>query len=420
MEKKTLYLECSSGISGDMTVAALLDLGADEKVLRETLESLSLSGYHIEIGRVKKSGLDVCDFRVILNADHENHDHDMKYLHHEEPVPAHLHAHTHRGMPEILEIIQKSKMTERAKETAKHVFTVLAQAEAKAHGIPINKVHFHEVGAVDSIVDIVAAAVCFDNLQITDCIIPVLYEGCGTVRCQHGILPIPVPAVVNIVQNHGLELSITGIKGEFVTPTGAAIAAVIKTSSVLPESFTIQAVGMGAGKREYERPSILRAMLLSETECNRPLAPREDIIWKLESNIDDSTGEELGFCMEELLKAGARDVHYFPVFMKKNRPAYQLNAICMEEDIERLEQIIFKQTATLGIRKQKMERQILERKVVKIQTSLGEAMVKFCELGGKIRCYPEYESVRSLCSATGLSYREVYEQITIESEGHER
>ena len=242
---KTLYLECYSGISGDMTVAALLDLGGDRTVLDKVLRSLPISGFETKISRVVKSGIDACDFDVVLDKEHENHDHDMEYLHghhheghennhfydhnhaHEDEVEhfhshEHNHAHgagsaqdrhhhEHRGIKEITYIIEHSAMTENAKKIALRIFEILAEAESKAHNVPVDQVHFHEVGAVDSIVDIVSVAVCLDNLDVTEVIVPVLCEGRGTVRCQHGILPIPVPAVANIVSANNLHLKMTEV-----------------------------------------------------------------------------------------------------------------------------------------------------------------------------------------------------------------
>ena len=258
---KTLYLECQAGISGDMTVAALLDLGADENVLREALQSLPVDGYEIRISQVTKSGIVAKDFDVIPDAEHESHDHDMEYLHghehehnhahHHEHEHDHAHHHEHRSMADILEILHKAKLSVRARNTALRIFDILAQAEAKAHGTTVEQVHFHEVGAVDSIVDIVAAAVCLDNLDITQVIVPKLCEGSGSVRCQHGVLPVPVPAVANIVSAYGIDLEIMPIQGEFVTPTGAAIVAAVRTSEELPEKMKIERIGIGAGKRTY-------------------------------------------------------------------------------------------------------------------------------------------------------------------------
>ena len=440
-KKNKLYLECYSGISGDMVVAALLDLGADEEVLKRVLDSVPVPGFRVEISRVKKAGLDVCDFQVILDEAHENHDHDMEYLfgqeehghhheahehHHEEhghhhdghehhhEEHGHHHGHEHRGLREVMEIIEQTRMTSHAKEITVRIFTILAEAEAKAHGTTLEQVHFHEVGAVDSIVDIIAAAVCLDQLCITETVIPVLYEGCGQIRCQHGMLPVPVPAVMNIMQEHGLILHATKRRGELVTPTGAAIAAAICTSNHLPEQFRIIKTGMGAGKRAYEVPSILRAMLIEESEN----LAEKDTIWKLETNIDDCSGECLGYVMDRLMKAGARDVHFTPVYMKKNRPAYQLNVLCKEEQIKTMEEILFRETTTIGIRRVRMDRTILKRKSREIETSCGKAYVKVCESDGETRVYPEYQSVSELAEKSGKSYSEMYQ--IIQEEGHGR
>ena len=438
---KCLYLECMSGISGDMMAAALLDLGAGREPLERALRSLPVDGFSVAVSRVKKSGLDVCDFDVRLDAAHENHDHDMEYLfgghspaqeqgngHEHDREHAHgsgshshegsgcdhdahahdhghVHPHEHRGMKEILEILSRADMTERARATAVRIFDILADAEAAAHGVDRSEVHFHEVGAVDSIVDIVTAAVCLDDLDVTEVIVPCLCEGSGMVRCQHGLIPIPVPAVVNIARAHALTLKPADVQGELVTPTGAAIAAAVRTSDRLPERFVIEKVGLGAGKRQYERPSILRAMLIADASAG------SDEICKLESNIDDCTGEALGYVMERLFEAGARDVHYTPVFMKKNRPAWQLNVICDPKDRERMEEIIFAETTTIGIRRVNMRRTVLDREKVRVSTALGEAEVKVCRFSGKEKCYPEYDSVKALAQKSGRSFQEVYEMV---------
>ena len=468
---KTLYLECYSGISGDMTVAALLDLGADRLVLDRVLKSLKVSGFETKISRVVKSGIDACDFDVVLDKEHENHDHDMEYLHghhhkghennhfydhnhaHEDEAEhfhnhEHNHAHgagsaqdhhhhEHRGIKEITYIIEHSAMTENAKKIALRIFEILAEAESKAHNVPVDQVHFHEVGAVDSIVDIVSVAVCLDDLDITEVIVPVLCEGRGTVRCQHGILPIPVPAVANIVSANHLHLKMTEVEGELVTPTGAAIVAAVKTKDKLPEIFEIQKIGIGAGKRQYECPGILRAMIISESTeqakgrdkakaqteefknpeiRNNPKAENQetkDTIIKMETNIDDCSGEVLGFVMERLMKAGARDVHYVPVFMKKNRPAWVLNVICKEEDMEMLQNIIFEETTTIGIRYSIMERTILPRETRTLPTPWGEVQVKVCTLNGKEQLYPEYESVAQLSREKEIPFTEIYRYIVL-------
>ena len=423
---KTLYLECYSGISGDMTVAALLDLGADREVLKESLKSLPVGGFRTEITRVKKSGLDACDFSVILEQD--NHDHDMEYLHgseksytghyehshevnhehHHGHTHSHEHPYEHRGMKEITEIIQKSEMTVRAKKMAMRVFDILAQAESKAHGVPVEEVHFHEVGAVDSIVDIAAIAICMDNLDISNVIVPVLYEGTGFIRCQHGQIPVPVPAVTHIAETHKLKLKITDIQGELVTPTGAAVVAAFRTSDRLPEDFTMLKTGIGAGKRQYRCPGILRAMLIRETTDLQI----KDIIWKLETDMDDCGGEMMGHVMNLLMANGAREVHYTPIYTKKNRPAYTLTVICKESEREKLENLIFSETTTIGIRRVEMERTVLQREIQKKDTPVGTAIVKACTLpDGNIRYYPEYENVAELAERNQLSFRETYDRI---------
>lgn len=281
--EQMLYLECYAGISGDMFVASLLDLGVETDYLLSNLQTLPLEGYKINISRVKKMALDACDFNVILDID--NHDHDMEYLyeenHHHEHGHEHEHGHAHehhtheehnethhhyhhehRNLSDITAIIDNSQLTDNAKAIARKIFQIIAEAEAKAHGTSVENVHFHEVGAVDSIVDIAAAAICLDKLNITKVACSPLSEGKGFVNCQHGAIPIPVPAVVNIASAHNLKLHFTGEKGEFITPTGAAIIAAIKTDDVLPENFTIEKVGVGAGKRQYDIPNVVRAMII--------------------------------------------------------------------------------------------------------------------------------------------------------------
>lgn len=402
---KTLYLECYSGISGDMTVAALLDLGADKNVLLKSIESIKLTGYKIKISDVVKSGIKACDFDVVLDEHHENHDHDMEYLHGDkkEEHHHHHHHHEHRHYTDIIDIINNSEISDNAKNISLKIFDVLAESEAKAHNVPKADVAFHEVGAVDSIIDIVSVGVCMDNLGITDVIVPVLYEGKGFVRCQHGMLPVPVPAVLNIVSKYGIKLNITDFNGEFVTPTGAAIVGALCTSQTLPQNFKIVNTGIGAGKRNYEKSSLLRAMII-ETDKN-------DGIYKLETNIDDCTGEALGFVAQKILEVGAKDIYFTPIFMKKNRPAYQLNVICEYDDISKVEEVVFKHTTTIGIRKYKVERTVLNRDVIKVSTVYGEVDVKKCTFKDDVKYYPEYESVAKICNRFNVSYQDAYAEI---------
>ncbi|HHT51106.1 MAG TPA: nickel pincer cofactor biosynthesis protein LarC [Eubacteriaceae bacterium] len=394
---KILYLECYSGISGDMTVSALLDLGADQRVLIDGLNSLKVEGYEIKIGRTKKTGIDACSFDVILEHQHHHHDHH--------------HHHHHRNILDIYKIIEDSDISERARDISKKIFDVVAKAEAKAHGVELEKVHFHEVGAIDSIVDIVATAICIDNLGIEEVIVSELYEGKGHVKCQHGIIPVPVPAVVNIGIEHSLKLKIVDVEGEMVTPTGAAIAAALKTKDNLPSNYTIKDIGIGSGKKDFPRANILRAFIIEPNKKTRNL--EEVGPWVLETNIDDTTGESLGFTMEKLLEKGALDVFFTPIYMKKNRPAYQLTIICYQEDIKELQRVIFKNTSTIGIRKYQVERAILDRRRETIETKFGPIRYKISSFEGEEYYYPEYEDIKKICEKTGLGFEKVYRQIQI-------
>lgn len=441
MDKK-LYLDCGSGISGDMFVAAMIDLGADPDALQKALDSIPAGGFFVEIGRVKKSGIDCCDFHVRLDDDCENHDHDMDYLYgslvpaagsgcscHEEPDreehhchcheeghdgEAHHcccqgkdHHHTHRGLAEILPMINACDMTETAKALARKIFRIIGEAEAKAHDLPLDEVHFHEVGALDSIVDVVAAAVTFDSLHIKEVIVPKLTEGTGTVRCRHGVMPVPVPATVNIVSAYKIPMELTGAEGEYVTPTGAAIAAAISTSHQLPPSFVIKKAGLGAGKRAYtDRSGILRAFLIQGEENEG-----RDKVVKLETDIDDCSGEVLGYVMKKLFKAGAKDVHYAPVFMKKNRPAWELTVICGEDQVEELEQIIFTETTTIGIREYPLMRSVLDREEKEVETVYGKASVKQVTFGDMTRAYPEYDTVKKLAKKNKVPFMDVFDAV---------
>ncbi len=434
MSKKTLVLNASSGISGDMTVAALLDLGANQKKVEKAINSLHLEGAHVVISRVKKSALDACDFDVVLDEEHENHDHDMAYLHPDRAAELHSHGdhhhdehsyedhhhngHSHdghhhhhhgRNLADIRAILEAGDLTPRALELALRIFGVVAEAESAVHGESIEHVHFHEVGAVDSIIDIAAAAVCIDDLGITDVIVTDLSEGTGTVMCQHGLLPIPVPATSQILCSHGIAFSILpNVKGELITPTGAAIIAALDADDHLPERFRIVRMGLGAGKRDYTASGILRAMLI-EPE----LAENRDEIIKLETNIDDSTGESLGIVMEILMEEGALDAYFTPIYMKKHRPAYILNVICTKEEKDRLEDIIFRNTTTIGIRELSCGRKILPRKIVSVETPWGMADVKLCRIGDDTVIYPEADSVLRLSKAAGIGYPEMYHRIKL-------
>lgn len=309
MDEKILYLDCASGISGDMTVGALLDLGASREKLVRALDSLGVSGYHLHFGRTKKCGIDAYDFDVHLeeeehhhdhehshdehNHSHDEHDHshdeydhehhhDHEHTHDHEHHHAHehthehehshdhahthdhMHPHVHRNIHDIFEIIDRLDASDRVKNLARRMFEIVAGAESKAHGIPVSEVHFHEVGAIDSIVDVISAAFCLEDLGIHRVVVSPLSEGHGFARCQHGLMPVPVPATANIAAAQGLELTLRDVEGEMVTPTGAAIAAAFRTEAALPKKYQIEKIGIGAGNKDFAHANILRAMLLTD------------------------------------------------------------------------------------------------------------------------------------------------------------
>lgn len=447
---RTLYLQCDSGVSGDMLVGALLDLGASESGLREALSSLDFAGYDVRITRKLAGVLEGCDFDVVMDEEHENHDHDMQWLyggiedapghghehdhehdhehhhdhghehHHDHGHDHHDHGHhhVHRGMGDVERIVVGSGLSGAVQEMVMRVFRILGEAEAKAHGTTLEKVHFHEVGAVDSIVDVVAACWCMDDLGIDRVVASPLAEGEGHVRSAHGVLSIPVPAVANIVEAHGLVLRRANRKGELVTPTGAALVAAFVTDSELPECYRIVSTGMGTGKRAYDPPSTFRAQLLEAvaegpgSEKDTGVECAEPDLWKLETEVDDCTGEALGYVLERLYACGAREAHFIPVFMKKGRPAYQIEVLCEEQLIPELEQVLFEDTTTIGIRRSPLWRHVLAREEVMLNTELGDVRAKRVVLpDGKTRTYPEHDAVSDIALKQRMGYQDVLRAI---------
>ena len=420
---RTLYMQCESGISGDMVVGALLDAGASEQGLRDALACLGLEGYEVKITHKTVGALAVCDFDVVLDAEHENHDHDMEWLygsiddegddghdhhhhgHHEHGHHEHGH-HEHRNLADIRAIVEAGGLPKNVTAMALKVFGIIAEAEAKAHGTTPDEVHFHEVGAVDSIVDVVAAAWCLDDLGVDDVVITELAEGEGHVRCAHGVLPIPVPAVANIVEANGLVLRKAHHEGELVTPTGAAIAAAFRSAEALPESYRIIATGRGSGKRAYNPPSMVYVMLVEDARAGA--AVDDAPLWKLETEVDDCTGEALGFVMDRVFEMGALEAHYIPVFMKKGRPGYQIEVLCHEDAIAALESVLFEDTTTIGVRRYPLQRTVLERTASVVHTTYGNVRVKEVTLpDGTQRAYPEHESVAHIARKKDVAYQEV-------------
>ena len=318
-------------------------------------------------------------------------------------------------------MLQKSSLDEGVQKRALKIFQVLAEAEGHVHGCSAEDVAFHEVGAVDSIVDIVGIAACLENLQIERVFYSRLYEGQGQIHCQHGWIPVPVPAVLELVTTYRLPIKITENQGEMITPTGAAVVAALgEYAKDAMDHYRMIRVGMGAGEREFSQANVLRAILLEPEE--EPVEAKETV-WVLESNVDDCSGEQLGYTIQRLLDGGAKDAACLPLLMKKGRPGYLLQVICTEEAMEELEDIIFRETTSIGLRKYKEQRTVLSRKSVEARLEEGCIHLKVCQRKGEIYCYPEYEDIRKICQQTGESYQTIYKKAMREAakiigEGH--
>jgi len=381
---RILHFDCVSGISGDMTVAALIAAGVDRSALLENLESLKLHGFELQISETVVNGITATDVSVLVNE---------------------TDGHPHRDLSAIEGIIDSSGISPGAKEFSHQIFRCLGEAEAKIHGRPVEKVTFHEVGAVDSIVDIVATAVCIDLLKadrITASKIPL---GHGVTHSAHGMLPVPTPATVEILK--GVPVYDSGIESELVTPTGAAVLKTLVSSFGALPPMRIEAIGYGAGKKRFERPNLLRVLLGTEVDG----APLEQLT-VLETNIDDMNPEIYSYLLPLLLQRGALDAFLTNIVMKKGRLAIQLSVLCRPGDENALEALIFRETTTLGIRSYTVTRHGLERRTAEVETEFGTVRVKLVYEGGIfVRAVPEYEECRLIAAERGLALREVYESL---------
>lgn len=423
---KYLYLDGSCGISGDMTIAALLGLGASREKLDAAIAGLGLEGVHVHVENSKSYSIAGLSFAVHVHGHDADHVHSREegYVEHcetkddrrktKECHEGHHHHHEHRHLSEVYEILDRAAnagtVTPRALETAKKIFRIIAEAEAKAHGVPVEEVHFHEVGAVDSIVDILVVAVLADDLGIENCIVTGLNEGSGFVETQHGQLPIPVPAVAHIAEAAGIALHITETKGEMVTPTGAGIVAALRTQETLPAGYKILKSGIGLGKRDFGRANFLRAQII-EDAAGASNGPADCRVFILEANIDDSTPEELGYAMDKLFEAGARDVHFTPCFMKKNRPGIILRAIADAEHLPAIETALFTHTSTVGYRRIPVERNCMSRSIFEVETEYGKVRIKKSVLGNIEKNKPEFDDLKALAEKAGVPVREIQKAV---------
>jgi pyridinium-3,5-bisthiocarboxylic acid mononucleotide nickel chelatase len=377
---KICYLDAFSGISGDMTVGALLDAGADSAALLQTLESLG-TGAKFQIEKTSRRGIAASKFHVIAGD-----------------------AKGHRHLKDILELIDKSASSDRVKKNAAAVFQRLGEAEAKVHGIPLAKVHFHEVGAVDSICDIVGACAGFDLLDVGAIHCSPLNTGSGTVMTEHGVLPVPAPATAELLA--GKPIYARGPSVELTTPTGAAIAATLAADFGSLPPMRIAATGYGAGDKDFaEHANVLRVLVGATSD-----ARESTTVAVLEANIDDSSPQVLGYAMERLLEAGALDVTLENVLMKKNRPGTLLRVISKPENRETLAQMMFAETSTLGLRIYSAERRVQARRMLEVETPHGKVRIK---IAGDGSFAPEYEDCRALARTTGVPLKQILAEASL-------
>ena len=378
---KLAYLDCASGISGDITLGALVDAGVDLAPLSAAVESLGLPGCRLVAREVKKQG-----FRATqITVEHE---------------PEHAHRHLHH----ILEMIDGARLTDRQKDLARRIFTRLAEAEAKVHGTSVEKVHFHEVGAADSIADIVGAAVGWDLLGAERIVASPVPTGTGRVRIAHGECSIPAPATAELLR--GIPLAASSIPCELTTPTGAAILATLADSFGPLPAMTVRQIGCGAGQRDLDEQANVLRLFVGEAAGSSG----GDEVWVLETNLDDISGELVGYATTRLLEAGALDAYTSAIQMKKNRPGVKLSVLCRAGDVERMEAILFGETTTLGVRRWPVSRHVLVRRPHTVRTEWGPVEGKVGWLaGGPPRFAPEFESCRRIAAERGAPLRAVYE-----------
>lgn len=391
---KTLYFDCSSGISGNMTLGALTEIVGDESFLVNELKKLNVDGYKIEISKKIKNGITATFVDVILEHEH----------HHEEKNHEHEHHHEHRNLEDVNKIIDNSSIDAKSKELAKRIFLRVAKAESKVHNKPLNEVHFHEVGAIDSIIDIVGTALLINKINPDKIVSSVVNDGYGFIECAHGVMSVPVPATSEIFSSSNVKFRQIDIDTELVTPTGAAIISELADEFVPLPEIKVNKIGWGAGSKDLKIPNVLK-VYYGEIEKSD-----EDFVI-METNIDDSTGEILGYVSEKLFENGALDVFFSPIFMKKNRPAYKLTVACKRKDMCELQNIIFNETTTIGIRYRSEYRTVLKRQIKEINTEYGKLKVKEVDYNGKVHVYPEYESAKEIAKENNVALKEVYKQV---------
>jgi uncharacterized protein (TIGR00299 family) protein len=377
------YFDCFSGISGDMVLGALVDAGADLRTIEAELRKLGLEGWSISAEKVKRGAIFATQVKVETSE-----------------------GHHHRGLSIILGRIDKAGLAQRAADRARRIFTRLAEAEAKVHNLPVEEVHFHEVGAVDSIVDIVGAAIAFELLGIDEFACSALDVGAGQVKTAHGLLPVPAPATAELLR--GAPLYTSGIARELVTPTGAAIATTLSTRYAQIPEMTLQAVGYGAGSADLtEKANVLR-ILIGENATSEAGEHWDAPVSVIETNLDDMSPQIYGYFVERALAAGALDVFSTAVQMKKNRPGVLLTILCDAAHTARLMDLVFRETTSIGVRTYDVRRKVLDRESVPVETPFGEVRMKVSRMNGSVlNVTPEYEDCQRLAAEKGIPLKQV-------------
>ena len=407
---KTLYLECAMGAAGDMLTAALLELVPDRQAFVDKMNALGLPGVRVSAEPAVKCGITGTHIKVTVSGEeeisedvHDHHDHEHHHDHDHEHHHDHEHGHHHHtSLQDIAAIIDGLDVSGRVKADAKAVYALIAGAESRVHGRPVEKVHFHEVGAMDAVADVVGVCLLMEQIGAESVCASPVHVGSGHVRCAHGILPVPAPATALLLE--GIPTYGGSVQGELCTPTGAALLKYFVTSFGDRPVMAVQSIGYGMGKKDFERANCIR-VFLGESESRR------EQVTRLECNLDDITGEAVGYAMEQLFHAGAYDVYTQAIGMKKNRPGILLNVICSPENADELAALIMKHTTTLGIRRQDMTRYILQRTVETVDTPYGPVRIKKASGMGVSRSKAEYEDLATLADSNHVSLETIRKAI---------
>lgn len=413
---RAIYLDTFAGISGNMLLGALIDAGFPLEILKKELRKLNIGDYKLLCHKVNKLGIEATYFNVLLSDEHvhhheehqhehvhnheHSHGHSEQHLHAHAHVQPHVHHHEHRNLHDIMHIINSSDLSDSIKTKAGAVFTAIAEAEAKVHGKTLEEVHFHEVGAIDTIIDIVGCLLGLEYLKINKVYVGKITTGFGFVECAHGLMPVPAPATAELLQ--GLPQQQGIVDKEMTTPTGAALAKVLAEAvEIIPENFVSEKIAYGAGTREVKIPNVLRMYFGYVCE-------QSEQVVEAACNIDDISGEILGYTIDRLLAAGALDAWAEPIVMKKNRPAYKLSFLADEKIFDTLAEIVFTETSTLGLRFSRLQRKVLQREFSDVETEFGSIKIKSAIYNDKVvHVAPEYESCKIVAEKVNLPLKKV-------------